>query len=226
MQGLGEGIWLIDGSTVDVAGFKYSTRMAVIRLENGELVLWSPIELTAQITESVKSLGEVAHLVAPNSFHHIFLRDWLRAFPKANLYAPASFSERHNQVYVDTVIEDFDFNGEIKSFCYPTAMTDEAVLYHTKSKTIIFTDVLQNLPAKTFKGWRKWAAQLDLMTTGMPAVPRKFRLATRRKRARQVIQEMLENPIENIVIAHGECVFGNGRAHLFEAFKWLGISAR
>ncbi len=222
---LGQDIWLFDGTTLDLAGFKYPTRMAVIRLENGELVVWSPIEASDALLEAVGSLGKVAHFIAPNAYHHLFLREWIRAFPAAKLYAPASFSKRHHNVYVDEVLENFDFHGEILMFCYPTKHWDEAVIYHVKSRTMIFADVLQCLPRSNFDGWRKWVAILNLITGELPAVPRKTRFFTERKKARKAVKAMLALPTENIVIAHGSCVFGQGKAVLVKAFEWLSPSA-
>src|SRR5207253_182649 len=48
----------------------YPTRMAVIRLSGGGLFLWSPIPLTDGLRAEVDALGEVSHIVAPNSLHH------------------------------------------------------------------------------------------------------------------------------------------------------------
>ncbi len=45
LQPFGEEIWLADGSIAMVAGFRYPTRMAVIRLADGGLFVWSPIQL-------------------------------------------------------------------------------------------------------------------------------------------------------------------------------------
>jgi hypothetical protein len=81
-------IWIADGPSVAVAGFHYPTRMAVIRLSNGGLFIWSPIELTTSLQADVDGIGQIRHIAAPNSLHHLFLPEWKRAYPAVQMYAP------------------------------------------------------------------------------------------------------------------------------------------
>lgn len=88
LQSFGPEIWAADGSEADVAGFRYPTRMVVIRLTGGSLFVWSPVALSARLREEVEALGEVHYLVAPNSLHHLFLSEWRQTYPQARLYGP------------------------------------------------------------------------------------------------------------------------------------------
>ncbi len=83
----GDNIWIVAGKTVPFFGLPYSTRMTVVRLDDGTLWLHSPIELSRELLEEVKALGEVSYLLAPNSLHHLFVKDWQQAFPNALSYA-------------------------------------------------------------------------------------------------------------------------------------------
>ena len=76
LKQFGPEIWIVDGPEVSTGGFHYGTRMAVIRLSDGGLFIWSPIKLTEALRFEADALGEVRHLVAPNSLHHLFLDDW------------------------------------------------------------------------------------------------------------------------------------------------------
>jgi hypothetical protein len=88
LKAFDQDIWIADGPSVAVAGFHYPTRMAVIRLPDGGLFIWSPIRLTARLQADVDAVGHVRHVVAPNSLHHLFLGEWQRAYPRAKTYAP------------------------------------------------------------------------------------------------------------------------------------------
>jgi hypothetical protein len=68
-------------------GLPYSTRMAVIRLSDGSLFVWSPVALSTALRAAVDALGPVRHLVSPNALHHLFLAEWTSAYPEARLYA-------------------------------------------------------------------------------------------------------------------------------------------
>lgn len=57
LQSLGQEIWIADGGNVSFFGFAYPTRMAVVRLEDGALLLWSPIELRPELESQVRDLG-------------------------------------------------------------------------------------------------------------------------------------------------------------------------
>lgn len=73
----GEQLWLADGPAVSFLSVPYPTRMAVVRLRDGGLWIWSPIELTDALAEAVEELGPVRHLVEPNKIHHLYLDRWI-----------------------------------------------------------------------------------------------------------------------------------------------------
>jgi hypothetical protein len=73
LQPFGPDIWLSDGSDVEVAGFRYPTRMVVIRLSGGRLFIWSPVSLSKTLRRQLQDLGEVQYLVAPNSLHQVVM---------------------------------------------------------------------------------------------------------------------------------------------------------
>jgi hypothetical protein len=66
LESLGSDVWIADGSVVSFYGFDYPTRMVIVRLADGGLWLWSPIQKNAKIEEAVRALGPVSHIVSPN----------------------------------------------------------------------------------------------------------------------------------------------------------------
>jgi hypothetical protein len=220
----GRDIWIADGPEVAVAGFRYPTRMAAIRLSDGSLFVWSPVALTAELRAAVDALGPVAHIVAPNSLHHLFLAEWKRAYPAAKLYAPPGLRRKRADIVFDADLEDgFDWGGEIDQVAmHGNRITTEVVFFHVKSQTVLFTDLLQQIPAGSLTGWRDLVARLDLMTGPQPAVPRKFRLTfTDRRAARRALAKVLAWPAEKAIMAHGTPVEADARAFIRRAFAWL-----
>jgi hypothetical protein len=223
----GLNIWIADGPTVTAtAGFHYPTRMVVIRLANGQLLLWSPTALTDELRSEIKTLGAVTHLVAPNSLHHTFLGDWQRAYPEAKVYAPPGLREKRPDIrfdadFTDSAIKAWADDVE-HTVMWGNRITTEVVFFHRQSGTAIFTDLIQHFPRGWFKGWRALVARLDLMTAPEPAVPRKFRVAfTDREVARQSLQHVLAWPARKIIIAHGPPITNDGQAFIKRAFRWL-----
>ncbi|PWK72662.1 DUF4336 domain-containing protein [Aminobacter sp. AP02] len=223
----GPNIWIADGPTVAAAaGFHYPTRMVVMRMVNGELVLWSPTALTDDLRAEVETLGAVRHLLPPNSLHHTFLGDWQRAYPGATAYAPPGLREKRLDIRFDADFTDSPiaaWAGEIDhAVMWGNRITTEVVFFHRRSGTAIFTDLIQQFPRGWFKGWRAMVARLDLMTAAEPAVPRKFRVAfTDRPAARESLRRILAWPTEKVIMAHGPPITDDGQAFLRRAFRWL-----
>jgi len=227
LKEFGPELWIADGTDVVAAlGFHYPTRMAIIRLVDGDLFIWSPIALNDKLRVEVDSLGTVRHLVAPNSLHHMFISDWKRAYPNAYLYAPPGLREKR---------KDIDFDDDLVNGAIPrwageidqvvmrgNIITTEVVFFHRKSGTVLFADLLQQLPASWFSGWRALVAKWDMMVASEPSVPRKFRLAfTNRGVARASLKDILSWPAKKILMAHGTPVREDGQAFLIRAFHWL-----
>lgn len=223
---LGPGLWLADGPEIRAAaGFHYPTRMAVIRLADGGLLLWSPVRLTPALLEALEPLGPVRHLVAPNRLHHMALADWVHFCPGVRLHAAPGLRAKRGDLHFSSDLGDHphpDWSGQIDQVIFPNAIADEVVLFHRDSATVLFTDLLQQMPKGWYRGWRRLVAWLDLMTGSEPQVPRKFRMATRDKpAARAALASIKAWQPTQVVMAHGTPVTKNTDAFLTRAFSWL-----
>lgn len=218
-------IWIADGATVSVAGFHYPTRMAVIRLADGGLFVWSPVALSDGLRAAVVALGSVRFIVAPNTLHHLHLGEWRSAYPGAQVFAAPGLAARRGDLRFDGELGEASaaaWAGDIDQVLMRNAITTEVVFFHRASGTVLFTDLIQHFPPSWFKGWRAIVARLDRMTGAEPAVPRKFRLGfVDRKAARAALQRILAWPAERVLMAHGSPVEENGRAFIARAFGWL-----
>jgi hypothetical protein len=225
LEPFGSDIWLSDGAVIEVLGFRYPTRMAVIRLSGEDLLVWSPTALSEGLRTQMDSFGAVRHLIAPNSLHHLFLQEWREAYPQATLYAAPGLRERRHDLEIDVELTGqraAAWSEEVDYVLARNRITTEAVFFHRRSRTVLFTDLLQQFPPGWFRGWRALVARLDLMTGDEPAVPRKFRVAfTNRGAAREALRQIIAWPSENVVIAHGAPVEHNGKAVIAQAFRWL-----
>ncbi len=198
--------------------------MAVIRLGSGGLFLWSPVALSDALKAEISALGPVAHLVAPNALHHMALADWAAAFPSARIHAAPGLRQKRPDIAFSTDLGPAappDWAGEIEQTLMPNRIAPEIVFFHRASGTVLFTDLLQQMPRGWYRGWRALVARLDLMCESQPTVPRKFRLATDKRPARAALETILHWPAQNIVMAHGTPVAMDALAFLLSAFRWL-----
>jgi len=226
LQPFGPEIWLANGGQAQVAGFRYPTRMAVIRLTGGGLLVWSPVALDDDLAAELAGLGEVRVLVAPNSLHDLHLAQWRSAYPTARLHAAPGLAAKRPDLNIDVELGDAppgDWPADLDYvLMHGNRITTEAVFFHRPSRTVLFTDLLQQFPRGWFTGWRALIARLDLMTEAAPTVPRKFRVAfTDRGAGRAALSRILDWPSGKVVMAHGTPVERDGRAFTASAFGWL-----
>jgi hypothetical protein len=226
LEPFGDGIWIVSGGEVTSAGFCYPTRMAVIRLADGALFVWSPVALNDRLRADVDALGVVRFIVAPNSLHHVFLPEWRRAYPGAALYAPPGLRARRRDIAFDAELDEappHEWAGAIDQVVVRgNVITTEVVFFHRASGTALFADLLQNFPPGWFKGWRALIARMDRMLESEPTVPLKFRAAFMdRKAARASLAKIMQWPMSKVLMAHGDPVRADGRAFVKRQFAWL-----
>lgn len=219
-------IWVSEGPAVSFFGFRYSTRMAAIRLSDGDLFIWSPIELSAALKREIDALGPVRFLVSPNLLHHLFLSEWRIAYPLARLYAPPGLRKKRKDLVFYAELEDAPDTSWARDidqvlFHGSLAMT-EVVFFHRASQTAIFADLIQNFSRDWFQGWRGWVARFGGICSPKPGAPRDWRLSfLDRRAARLSLDRILAWPIERVLIAHGDPASSNGAAFVRDGFSWL-----
>ncbi|KAF4626380.1 hypothetical protein G7Y89_g11783 [Cudoniella acicularis] len=146
---------------------KFGGRATIVRLQSGNLAVFSPVALTPTVQTHLSSLGKtVSYIAAPDMEHHIFLSAWASAFPSAHIIAPEGLAEKRAKMNVTDksvtivpistvftaknkldikVSEEFD-----QEFSYEYVdmhPNKELVFFHKPSKTLIEADLLFNLPA-------------------------------------------------------------------------------
>jgi hypothetical protein len=226
LDAFGQDIWLASGPVVAVAGFRYPTRMAVIRLSHSKLFIWSPVALSNDLREAIDALGEVGWLIAPNTLHDLFLTEWQRAYPAAAIYAPPGLREKRKDLRFSRDLSNGSatpWPGEIEyAVVDGNLITTEAVFFHAGSRTVLFTDLIQQFNPGWFTGWRSVIARMDGLVTAEPRVPRKFRYAFfARGRARSALTRIAAWPADQMVMAHGSPIQKDAQAVVRRAFKWL-----
>jgi hypothetical protein len=214
----GHEIWIADGPVTSFHSFPYPTRMAVIRLSDGDLFVWSPIALSDSLRASVEALGAVRHLVSPNALHHLFLGKWKTASP--------GLRRKRKDLTFDAElgnVAELDWSTDVDQVVvHGSFALTEVVFFHDGSHTALFADLIQNFPRDWFKGWRGFLARHGGITAPNPGAPSDWRASfLNRRAARMSLDKVLAWPIERVVIAHGDLPMGDGTAFVRRAFTWL-----
>ena len=230
LEQLGPDIWIADGGIVSFFGFDYPTRMAVVRLEDGSLWVWSPIALTTELEQEVRALGPVRHLVSPNKLHHLFLGAWKANFPEAKRWGPPSTVARFADLgFSGTLADDAppDWAGQVDQYYFDNSrFLDELIFFHRKSRTAIIADLSQPFSAEFLRShwpsWLRWLAKCAGMIEGRGHPPFEVRFSFRhRAAARAKVRALIAEGPERVVVAHGEIARSGGTDFLRRAFSWL-----
>jgi hypothetical protein len=223
---LGDALWVADGPVCSFFGLAYPTRMAVIRLENGELFVWSPVPLDAGLRAEVDALGPVAHLIEPNALHHLFLADWVNAYPGARIYAPPGLKKKRKDIRFDAELGDAPdpaWAAQIEQIALKGSVTlTEIMFYHHRSRAALLCDSIQSFPRDWFKGWRKVLARMGGIVEPSIGAPKDWRLSfVNRKAARAAVEKLLAFEPQRVVLAHSAMAADNGAALIRRGFAWL-----
>jgi hypothetical protein len=220
-------LWIAEGPTVRFLGFDYPTRMALVRLANGDLWAWSPIRVDDDLQREIDALGPVRHVVSPNKLHHLSMGEWAARWPTAKLYASPGLARKRPDLRFAAELADEPapaWAGEIDQVVFGGNFAmDEVVFFHRPSRTALITDLVQKLDPATLRGWRAWFLALDGLVGPEGSTPREWRLAFwNRGAARRALGKALAWDPERLVIAHGTWVPEDGRAALRRSLAWLG----
>lgn len=236
LKPIADGAWLVDGPIIHMRFFwrlsiPFSTRMTLVRLDDGALWVHSPTELTNPLKDAVDALGPVRYLVAPNKIHYWWVGDWQRAYPDAIAYAAPGVETRakDRNIRFDHVLEDSappEWAGQIDQRLARGKFLTEAVFYHRASRTLILADLIENFePDKVhgalYRQIAKWSGVLD----PHGSMPRDLRMTFRGSEAelRDVVRTMMAWDPARIIIAHGRWYEGDAQAEVRRAFAWVGL---
>lgn len=227
LKQIGDDIWIVDGDTVSFFGIPFSTRMTVIKLSDGNLWVHSPICLKDELQTHIDRLGHVAYLIAPNKLHHLYLTQWLHRYPDARAYAAPGLAEKRSDIHFANVLAaqpENAWQNDIQQTLFTgSPLMQEAVFFHTASKTLILTDLIENFKPEAFNSWQRTLARLTGIIAPHGKTPIDWRLSFyfAKNEARNALNKLIAWHPDNIVIAHGECIFGQGTEFLTRSFAWL-----
>lgn len=232
LKPVAKNIWLVDGSVVTMrfygVSLPFSTRMVIIRLANGDLFVHSPTELTASLKAEVQARGRVRHLVSPNKFHWVFIREWAAAYPEAITWASPGVRERADITFQRDLTDTPDpaWAAEIDQHIFRgSRVLEEVVFYHKASRTLLLADMIENFERDKIHG-RAYQWLLKAVGVAHPSgkTPRDLQMTFwgHKAAARASARYLLAWEPERIILAHGRWYAANGTAELRRAFRWVG----
>jgi hypothetical protein len=215
-----DGVWL-DTAPVRFLGMRLTANMTVVRLGDGSLLLHSPVGCTPERRAAVEALGPVAHLYAPNTFHHLRIGEWQAAFPTACLHAPKGLTKKRPDLRIDRLHGTTALVDGLDEVPIDGFRLEEAVLFHRPSRTLIVADLVHNIGRPEHAWTRVYTTLAGFY--GRVALSRVIRWTGFRDRraARKSVERALALPFERVVVGHGEPLVEGARASFTAALGWL-----
>ncbi|MEK6346538.1 MAG: DUF4336 domain-containing protein [Burkholderia sp.] len=223
LEAIAPDLWHLPHSFT-ASGLRVTSRMTVVRFQDGSLWLHSPVPLSAEVRAQLAGLGTVRYIVAPNKMHHLFAGDCAAAFPDAALYGARGLARKRpdlpNLRELGREVEP-EWRDDLDQIPFDgIPLGNETVWLHRASRTLILTDLCQ-----WWRGDVPLASRLYASLTGVRAqlaVPRTVRMAVKdRDAARASAERILAWPFTRVIVAHNAIVETDAHRQAEQALGWF-----
>lgn len=218
IEELEEGLWALR-LPHRLMGMEIGTRSTLIRLPSGGLALFSPGAFGAREFESIEALGAVEAIVAPNTFHYLFLRRAAERYPKAARFYAPGLPEKVRDLPAGEILGENAptlWRGALEQRRVEGSTTNEIVFFHPQSRSLILTDLAFNIREGGL--WTRIGMGLN-GGFGRFGPTRVLRSTIRDAAAfESSVTAIAAWDFDRIVVAHGEVVASGGRELFRRAF--------
>jgi Domain of unknown function (DUF4336) len=205
-------------------GLEVGTRMTVIRLADGSLLLHSPVALDAGLRAELDAIGRVRFAVAPNRVHHLYAGRVVESYPEARLWVgPGVERKRPDLVYVAILGDEApaEWRGQVDQvFFRGRPYENEVVFFHRTSRTVVLCDLAFNFGPRAALPTR-WLMRLIRSYGHFGPSTLDPLLIRDRAAARGCLERILAWDFDRVIVAHGEVLEHGGRDALREGYRWL-----
>ncbi|MHB0770480.1 SDR family oxidoreductase [Bradyrhizobium sp. 5.13L] len=223
-------VWIVDDKPINAAGLELPIRMVVVRLSNGDLVLHSPVRYSPALRHELERLGTIKFLLAPNIAHWMFLADWQRELPQARTFVARGLSQRRQVraagIRIDRELGDVtpeEWSTDLETVSVNAPMFCEIELFDKRSRTLILTDLVQNLDSDHLSAPNEAAANLLGVAKPDGKAPVYLRLLLRLggRSVRSAAERLVSFAPQRVIFAHGDWFQTDGTERLRRSLCWL-----
>lgn len=213
LEQVAEGVWQATDVLAAPGGVRFPLRMTVLRVEDGTLVVHSPVRLDDVLVNAINALGNVSTVIGPNKYHHLHLRSAMERWPQARLLgAPGLSAKRVKLPFAGELATGTICAGLDALHLAGAPGLEEVVFRHGPSRTLVVTDLLFNVVRPD--SWQLALALTPMGTRGRLAVSRLVRWGYVRDKSAFAadVKKMLAWEFDRVMMAHGEVLEGAGGA--------------
>lgn len=206
MKPIAPDVWQVTAPALRMPGGVYMPLAStVVRLADRSLLVYSPVAFDDAQAAAIEAEGQVAHIVAPNLYHHLHVRAAAERWPRALVHgAPGLAAKRKNVTFhrelgagatIDDSIDVEVIGGAPK--------INETVVFHRPSGTLVCADFVFNVTEPANLRTRLALAVMGVGGKQLRQSRLWKMLARDRAATRASIDRVLGWPITTIAPAHG-----------------------
>ena len=223
LRALAPDLWVADRAQT-FYGLPVGTRMTVIRLADGSLLLHSPVELDAGLRGELDAVGRVRYAVAPNRVHHLYAGRVATSYPDVRLWVgPGVEKKRPDLAYVAVLGDEppAEWRGQVdQAFFAGRPYENEVTFFHRASRTLILCDLAFNLREGTAFVTRWLMKSIRSYGHFGPSTLDPW-LIKDRAAARASLERILAWDFDRVIVAHGDVLETGGHDQLARGYRWL-----
>lgn len=219
-------IWILE-YPIRFAGLDLFGRMTIVKLDNGDLFIHDPCEISDSVKCEIDAIGEVKYIIAPGSYHHLFVSDFQQKYPNAETFLCPGLERKRPDIKFDWILgnrPDHRWNNIFDQVVIQgTKYIWEVAFIHKPTKTLILTDLLENI-GDDFKHptsflLRFWWKVIYRMWNNPKAAP-EYQMGWGRKDIlRSGLNKILSWKAERVILSHGEMIENNVTSILRSAWS-------
>lgn len=204
-------------------GLEIGARMTVIRLDNqGSLLVHSPIALTPLIQSELEAMGQVAYVVAPNKWHHLYVGNFKKAYPQAQFFCAPGLDKKRADFQFDGVLSDkqnFPWNPTVEHLLVQGApMFNEVVFFHRESRTLIMTDTALHICESASLKTKIMFTLLGTFGKFGLSLPEKWLFIKDKPLFNSSMEKISHWDFDRIIVAHGQTIETAGKVKFCKAY--------
>jgi hypothetical protein len=228
LRSIDRDIWVAE-QPLRYLGLSIGTRMTVIRVNNADLAVISPIQVSDLLISQLNQIGTVRYIIAPNLYHYLFASDFKTIYPDVTFWATPGLELKKPDLPIDQVISenesnlwnslDYHFLDGFRTLgLNGFDSLNECVFFHSASRTLILTDA-----AVYFDDSFPWRTKLTAKVIGgykdlAPSLLERI-ATTEKEKVRRSIEKILCWDFDRVIMAHGSIVEQSGKAKLKTGYQ-------
>lgn len=207
-------------------------RMTIIRIKTGDLVIHDPCKIEREVKNEINAIGKVKYIIAPGSYHHLFVTDFQKEYPDAETFLCPGLERKRPDIEFDWILgnkPDHRWKNDLEQvLVHGTKYIWEVAFFHKPSRTLLLVDLLENIgdnyqhPAGVLL--RFWWKVIFRMWNNPKAAP-EYQMGWGNKDiVRKGLNKILSWKADRVILAHGELIEDDVDSILNTAWrKVLGI---